>query len=115
MRATSECETTGSSGKLTANRSRRAGLKKGADVAAEEWKTGRKNAEQKYKKELQEQPSKKRNEDAPLGYSSRIALRREQCDVDGASLGKHSPPAVFLHAVPSRAEVSRSTLVAKEQ
>jgi hypothetical protein len=37
------------------------------------------------------------------------------CDVDGASLGKHPPPAVFLHAVPSRAEVSRSTLVAKEQ
>jgi hypothetical protein len=30
------------------------------------------------------------------------------CDLDGASLGKHPPPAVFLHAVPSRAEVSRS-------
>jgi hypothetical protein len=42
MRATSECETTGSSGKLTGNRSRRAGLKKGADVAVGEQKTGRK-------------------------------------------------------------------------
>jgi hypothetical protein len=40
MRATSECETTGSSDKLTGNRSRRAGLKKGADVAVGERKTG---------------------------------------------------------------------------
>jgi hypothetical protein len=38
MRATSECETTGSSGKLTGNRSRRAGLNKGADVAVGEGK-----------------------------------------------------------------------------
>jgi hypothetical protein len=42
MRAMSECETTGSSGKLTGNRSRRAGLKKRADVAVGERKTGRK-------------------------------------------------------------------------
>jgi hypothetical protein len=42
MRVTSECETTGSSGKLTGNRSRRAGLKKGVDVAVRERKTGRK-------------------------------------------------------------------------
>jgi hypothetical protein len=49
MRATSECETTGSSGKLTGNRSKRAGLKKGADVAVRERKTGRKNAEQDKK------------------------------------------------------------------
>jgi hypothetical protein len=104
MRGTRECETTGSSGKLTGNRSRRAGLKKGADVAVGERKTekkkrraGEKNAEQGKKKTLQEQHSKKRNGDAPLDYSGRTALRREQCDVDGASLGKHPPPAVFLH------------------
>jgi hypothetical protein len=42
MRVTSECETTGSSGKLTGNRSRRAGLTKGADGAVEERTTGRK-------------------------------------------------------------------------
>jgi hypothetical protein len=42
MRVTSECETTGSSGKLTGNHSRRAGLKKGADVAIGERKTGEK-------------------------------------------------------------------------
>jgi hypothetical protein len=51
MRATSECETTGSSGKLTGNRSRRAGLKRGADVAVGERKTGRKNAEQEKRED----------------------------------------------------------------
>jgi hypothetical protein len=32
------------------------------------------------------------------------------CDAEGESLGKHPPPlpAVFLHAVPSRAEVGRA-------
>jgi hypothetical protein len=105
MRATRESETNGSSGKLTGNRSRWAGLKKGGDVAVGELKTGRKkNAKQGKKKMLQEQHLKKSNGDAPLGYSGRTALRREQCDVDGASLGKHPPPAVFLHAVPKWAE-----------
>jgi hypothetical protein len=28
--------------------------------------------------------------------------------VEGATLGKHPPPAVFFHAVPSRADVSRA-------
>jgi hypothetical protein len=42
MRATSECETTRYSGKLTGNRSRRAGLKKGAGVAVGERKTEKK-------------------------------------------------------------------------
>jgi hypothetical protein len=68
----------------------------------------KKNAEQGKKKTLQQQHSKKRNGDVPLGYSGRTALRREQGDVDGASLGNHPPPAVFLHAMPSRAEVSRA-------
>jgi hypothetical protein len=54
-----------------------------------ERKMGGGNAEQGKKKMLQEQHSKKRNGDAPLGYSGQTALRREQCDVDGASLGKH--------------------------
>jgi hypothetical protein len=103
MRATSECETTGSSCKLTENRSRRAGLKKGADVADGERKTGRKNAEQGKKKTLEEQHSKKRNGDAPLGYSGRTALRREQCDVEGASLGKH-PPLQRCFSMPCRVE-----------
>jgi coproporphyrinogen III oxidase-like Fe-S oxidoreductase len=45
--------------------------------------------------------------------------RCQYCDVDSATLGKQLP-AVFLHAVPTRAEESRaepsqSTLVAKEQ
>jgi hypothetical protein len=69
MKGKSECETTGSSGKLTENRSRRAGLKKGVDVAVGERKTGRKkNEEQDKRKTLQEQPSRKRTGDAPLGY-----------------------------------------------
>jgi hypothetical protein len=87
MKAMSECETTGSSGKLTGNCSRRAGLKEGADVAVGERKTGRKNEEQDKRKTLQEQPSRKRTEDAPLGYSGRTALRREQCDMDGVTGG----------------------------
>jgi hypothetical protein len=87
MRATSECQKTGSSDKLTGNRSRRAGLKKGADEAVGERKTGRKNEEQDRRKTLQEQPSRKRTGDAPLGYSGRTALRREQCDMDGATGG----------------------------
>jgi hypothetical protein len=41
----------------------------------------KKNAEQGKKKTLQEQHSKKRNGDAPVGYSGQTALRREQCDV----------------------------------
>jgi hypothetical protein len=46
MRGTSECETTGSSGKLTGNRSRRAGLTKGAaDGVVEERTMGRKGPE----------------------------------------------------------------------
>jgi hypothetical protein len=94
MRATSECEATGSSGKLTGNRSKRASLKKGADVAVGGRKMGRKiNAEPGKKKTLQERHSKKRNGDAPLRYLGRTALRREQCDVDSASLGKHLPPS----------------------
>jgi hypothetical protein len=36
MKVRSECDTTGFPDKLTGNRSRRAGLKKGADVAVEE-------------------------------------------------------------------------------
>jgi DNA-directed RNA polymerase beta' subunit len=51
MKATSVCETTGSSGKLTGNRSIRAGIKKGADLAVGERKTGRKNAEQEKKED----------------------------------------------------------------
>jgi hypothetical protein len=31
---------------------------------------------------LQAQPSEERNGEAPLGYSGRTALRREQCNVD---------------------------------
>jgi hypothetical protein len=49
MKVKSEYETTGSSGKLTENRSRRAGLKKGADVAVGERKTGRKKTKSRTK------------------------------------------------------------------
>ena len=63
-----EWDTTGSSGELKGNRSKRVGLKKGAVVTAGE-------------QMLQEQPPKQRNGDAPLGYSGRTALRREQCDM----------------------------------
>jgi hypothetical protein len=49
MKVKSECETTGSSGKLTENRSRRAGPKKGADVAVGERKTGRKKTKSRTK------------------------------------------------------------------
>jgi hypothetical protein len=46
----SECETTGSSGKLTGNRSKRGDLKKGADVPIGERKTGRKKNEEQDKR-----------------------------------------------------------------
>jgi hypothetical protein len=56
-------------------------------VAVGERKTGRKNEEQDRRKTLQEQPSRKRTGDAPLIYSGRTALRREHCDMDGATGG----------------------------
>jgi hypothetical protein len=34
--------------------------------------------------------------------------------VDGASFGKHPPPAVFLHAVPNRVEMNRAELSRSE-
>ena len=68
MNVRSECDTTGSSGMLAGNRSRRAGLREGADVAVGERTTGRKG-----------------NGDVLLGCSGRTTFRREQCDVDGAT------------------------------
>jgi uncharacterized protein with von Willebrand factor type A (vWA) domain len=35
---------------------------------------------------LQAQPSEQRNGEAPLGYSGRTALKREQCNVDDKAL-----------------------------
>jgi hypothetical protein len=40
---------------------------------------------------LQAQPSKERNGEAPLGYSGRTALRREQCNVDDKALLGNDP------------------------
>ena len=70
MNVRSECDTTGSSGTLAGNRSRRAGLREGADVAVGERTTGRKG-----------------NGDVLLGCSGRTTFRREQCDVDGVAGG----------------------------
>jgi hypothetical protein len=39
----------------------------------------RKNTETK-ERHCKHSPRKKRNDDTPLGYSGRTALRREQCD-----------------------------------
>jgi hypothetical protein len=50
------------------------------------------------------------NTSAYLSYIWILIHPTSNCDVDSATLGKHPPPppAVFLHAVPSRAEVSRA-------
>jgi hypothetical protein len=64
--------------------------KRGADVAVRERTTGI-----------------KRNGDAPLGYSERTALRKEQCDVDGATLVKRPPPPAVM--------IPRDTAVARQQ
>jgi hypothetical protein len=43
-----------------------------------------------------------------IWFMCSLHLKNKYCDVDSASLGKHPPPAVFLHALPRRAEVSRA-------
>jgi hypothetical protein len=68
MRATSECETTGSFGKLTGNRSRRAGLKKGVDLAVGERKTGRK----KRRTGQKEDPARTAFEEKERGCTVRL-------------------------------------------
>jgi hypothetical protein len=83
MKVRSECGTTGSSGTLAGNCSRRAGFKKGADVTAGEVTT--RGATETTGDTASTATEKKRNGDAPLGYSGRTALRREQCDVDGSA------------------------------
>jgi hypothetical protein len=76
---------TGLTENLLGNRSGRAGLKEGADVADWKWSPPKKpnNREEgdddhRYRKA---QSTEERKGDTPLGYSGRIALRREQCGV----------------------------------
>jgi hypothetical protein len=74
-------DTSGSPGTLAVNRSGRAGLKEGANVEVGEWPPS-----QRKRRRCKHSPRKKRNGDAPLGYSWRTALKREQCNVDGHSV-----------------------------
>jgi hypothetical protein len=74
-----DCDTHGSTGNLAANRLGRAGLKKGAKVAVEEDHRGGTVPQESDVTDTA--LGRKRNGDALLGYSRRIALRREQCDV----------------------------------
>jgi hypothetical protein len=55
--------------------------------------------------------SEGRSGDAPLGYSRRTALRREQCNVDGQS----GVFTVSCRAVPCRAVPGRAKLVATQR
>jgi hypothetical protein len=68
-------DTSGSSGTLEGNCLGQAGLKEGADVAVGETQSQKKGRHCKHS------PRKKRNSDAPLGYSGQTALRWEQCGV----------------------------------
>jgi hypothetical protein len=71
-----DCDKPGSTDNLAANRSERAGLKKGADVAAEEDHRGGTVPQESDVTDTA--LGRKRNGDAQLGYSRRTALRRER-------------------------------------
>jgi hypothetical protein len=59
----------------------------------------------------QAETSKGRSGDAPLGYSGRIALRREQCNVDGQS-GVFTVPC---RADPTHARLDRDVPVTTQE
>jgi hypothetical protein len=44
---------------------------------------------------LQAQPSEERNREAPLGYSGRTAVRREQCNVHDEALLGNDPQFIM--------------------
>jgi hypothetical protein len=73
-------DTTGSPGNSTVNRSGRAVLKEGADVAVGK-RTRKETPRERKRRRWEHSPRKKRNGEAPLGYSGRTALRRKQCDM----------------------------------
>jgi hypothetical protein len=61
---------------------RMSNLKEGVDVVVGERIMGRKKTlSQRKRKCCKHSPREKRNSDAPLGYSGRTALRREQCGI----------------------------------
>jgi hypothetical protein len=95
MDVKSECDTTLDHGIIRDEQSLGSGCNGRRIVAA-------RVAEQK---DVEKRPSKKKNGDAPLGYSERTVLRWEQCDVDGATLVKH----------PLRCDVTGETEVATQQ
>jgi hypothetical protein len=69
---------------LTGNRSGLAGLKEGADVADESDHRGRNRATGRKVTPIRDIASTvygRKEYDTPLGYSGRIALRREHCGV----------------------------------
>jgi hypothetical protein len=86
MNVKSECDTTLDHGIIRDEQSQE------GSGGCNGWRIVAARSSRNKKTTLQEQHSKKRNKDAPLGYSGRTALRREQCDVDGATLVKHPPP-----------------------
>jgi hypothetical protein len=64
-------------------------LKERADISLRKWTTQK-------REHLQEDVAstalgRKRNGDAPLGYSGRTALRRKQCNVDDQNISRQRP------------------------
>jgi hypothetical protein len=70
-------------GNLSGNRSGRAGLKQGADVAVWKWSPRKKpnNRKESDADHRHRKHSARKKGDTPLGYSGRIGLSREQCGV----------------------------------
>jgi hypothetical protein len=73
-----DCYTTGSTSMLAGNRSGRAGVKEGADVAVGVWSP---QERPKHEKMPRAETSERRTGDTLLGYSGRTGLRRERCMV----------------------------------
>jgi hypothetical protein len=63
--------------------------KEGAGVVDGEWSPRKEASHRKVM--LQAQPSEEKNGEAPLGYSGRTALRREQCNLDDEALLGNDP------------------------